>query len=81
MDAVQQRLVRSGDKLIQLFDPPFDKGALQPGCIKGYVPGITRMAVNTPRCHLGCPGDSVQGRGDRAGTLESHQPGLPCHDG
>ena len=33
MDAVQQRLVRSGDKLIQLFDPPFDKGALQPGDI------------------------------------------------
>jgi cellobiose phosphorylase len=33
MDAVQKRLVRSGDKLIQLFDPPFDKGALQPGYI------------------------------------------------
>ena len=40
MDAVQQRLVRSADKLIQLFDPPFDKGVLQPGYIKGYVPGI-----------------------------------------
>jgi len=40
MDAVQARLVRVHDKLIQLFDPPFDKGALQPGYIKGYVPGI-----------------------------------------
>jgi cellobiose phosphorylase len=40
MDAVQERLVRVGDKLIQLFDPPFDKGGLQPGYIKGYVPGI-----------------------------------------
>jgi len=40
MDAVQKRLVRIDDKLIQLFDPPFDKGSLQPGYIKGYVPGI-----------------------------------------
>jgi len=40
MEAVHQRLVRSNDKLIQLFDPPFDKGVLQPGYIKGYVPGI-----------------------------------------
>ena len=40
MAAVQQRLVRADDGLILLFDPPFDKGALEPGYIKGYVPGI-----------------------------------------
>ncbi len=40
MDAVYARLVRGDDKLIQLFDPPFDKGAMEPGYIKGYVPGI-----------------------------------------
>jgi cyclic beta-1,2-glucan synthetase len=40
MAAVQQRLVREDDQLILLFDPPFDKGALDPGYIKGYVPGI-----------------------------------------
>jgi cellobiose phosphorylase len=40
MDAVEKRLVRVNDKLIQLFAPPFDKGAQQPGYIKGYVPGI-----------------------------------------
>ena len=27
-------------RLIQLFDPPFDKSALEPGYIKGYVPGV-----------------------------------------
>jgi cellobiose phosphorylase len=27
-------------RLVKLFDPPFDKGKLQPGYIKGYVPGI-----------------------------------------
>jgi cyclic beta-1,2-glucan synthetase len=38
--AVDQRLVRTEDKLILLFTPPFDKGKLQPGYIKGYVPGV-----------------------------------------
>ncbi len=40
MRAVDQRLVRRGDALIQLFDPPFDKSQLDPGYIKGYVPGV-----------------------------------------
>jgi len=40
MHAVQQRLVRSEAGLIQLFDPPFDKSALDPGYIKGYIPGV-----------------------------------------
>src|SRR5262249_25934883 len=40
MAAAEENLVHRGDRLIQLFDPPFDKGALQPGYIKGYVPGI-----------------------------------------
>jgi cellobiose phosphorylase len=40
MEAVDQHLVRRDAKLIQLLDPPFDKSALQPGYIKGYVPGV-----------------------------------------
>jgi cyclic beta-1,2-glucan synthetase len=40
MAAVEKRLVRADDKLILLFTPPFDQGKLQPGYIKGYVPGI-----------------------------------------
>ena len=40
MDAVDQRLVRREAKLIQLFDPPFDKSSLNPGYIKGYIPGV-----------------------------------------
>jgi cyclic beta-1,2-glucan synthetase len=40
MAQVEQRLVRNEDRLIRLFTPPFDKGKLQPGYIKGYVPGI-----------------------------------------
>jgi cyclic beta-1,2-glucan synthetase len=40
MQAVDERLVRQEQKLIQLFDPPFDKSNLHPGYIKGYVPGV-----------------------------------------
>jgi cellobiose phosphorylase len=40
MNAVNARLVRREAKLIQLFDPPFDKSALNPGYIKGYIPGV-----------------------------------------
>ena len=40
MNVVDQRLVRRNAKLIQLFDPPFDKSALNPGYIKGYIPGV-----------------------------------------
>ena len=35
-----ERLVRRDDALIQLLDPPFDKSDLDPGYIKGYVPGV-----------------------------------------
>ncbi len=40
MEAVDNYLVRRDDNLIQLLDPPFDKSALNPGYIKGYVPGV-----------------------------------------
>jgi cellobiose phosphorylase len=40
LDAVAHRLVRRESRLIQLFDPPFDKSAMEPGYIKGYVPGV-----------------------------------------
>jgi len=40
MDRVDRRLVRRDARLIQLLDPPFDKSALNPGYIKGYVPGV-----------------------------------------
>ncbi|SDB59355.1 Cellobiose phosphorylase [Desulfonatronum thiosulfatophilum] len=40
MKAVDKYLVRRDADLIQLLDPPFDKSALNPGYIKGYVPGV-----------------------------------------
>jgi cellobiose phosphorylase len=40
MEAVDKHLVRPEYGLIQLLDPPFDKSDLNPGYIKGYVPGV-----------------------------------------
>jgi len=40
MQAVDERLVRREHALIQLLDPAFDKSELDPGYIRGYVPGV-----------------------------------------
>ena len=40
MEAVDRHLVRREHGLVQLLDPPFDKSNLNPGYIKGYVPGV-----------------------------------------
>jgi cyclic beta-1,2-glucan synthetase len=40
MESLNNRLVRREDLLVQLLDPPFDKSNLNPGYIKGYVPGV-----------------------------------------
>jgi len=40
MQSLNERLVRREAKLIQLLDPPFDRSRLNPGYIKGYVPGV-----------------------------------------
>ncbi|TAM38518.1 MAG: cyclic beta 1-2 glucan synthetase [Rhodanobacter sp.] len=40
MDSLDQHLVRRDAGLVQLLDPPFDTSPLDPGYIKGYVPGV-----------------------------------------
>jgi cellobiose phosphorylase len=40
MNALDQRLVRRDHALVQLLDPPFDRSDLNPGYIRGYVPGV-----------------------------------------
>lgn len=40
MESVNQRLVRRKDRLILLLDPPFDRSDMNPGYIKGYLPGV-----------------------------------------
>jgi cellobiose phosphorylase len=40
MTSLDERLVRRDARLILLLDPTFDKSNLDPGYIKGYVPGV-----------------------------------------
>jgi cellobiose phosphorylase len=40
MEAADHRLVNREASLIRLLDPPFDQAPLNPGYIKGYVPGV-----------------------------------------
>jgi cellobiose phosphorylase len=40
MEAVDKRLVDRDHALVRLLDPPFDTSNLNPGYIKGYVPGV-----------------------------------------
>ncbi|TLP72857.1 GH36-type glycosyl hydrolase domain-containing protein [Maribacter sp. ACAM166] len=40
MDSLNKHLVKRDIKIIQLLNPPFDKSDMNPGYIKGYVPGV-----------------------------------------
>jgi cyclic beta-1,2-glucan synthetase len=40
MASLDQRLVRRDTGIVQLLDPPFDTSDMDPGYIKGYVPGV-----------------------------------------
>jgi cellobiose phosphorylase len=67
MASVEERLVHPEGKLIKLFDPPFDRGPMQPGYIKGYVPGIRENGGQyTHGATWVVLATALQGRGDRA---------------
>jgi cellobiose phosphorylase len=53
MNALDERLVRRDHALVQLLDPPFDKSALNPGYIRGYVPGVRENGGNTHMARSG----------------------------
>lgn len=40
MASVEDYLINKEDGIIKLLTPPFDKGDMEPGYIKGYVPGV-----------------------------------------
>lgn len=40
MKSLSERLMRDDLKVIQLFTPAFDKSSVDPGYIKGYLPGV-----------------------------------------
>jgi cyclic beta-1,2-glucan synthetase len=40
MQSSQERLFKKKEKIILLLDPPFNHSLMEPGYIKGYVPGV-----------------------------------------
>jgi cyclic beta-1,2-glucan synthetase len=72
MAAVEEFLVRRGDGLVLLFSPPFDRSELEPGYIKGYLPGIRENGGQyTHGAIWAVLAYAALGDGDRAGELFS----------
>jgi cyclic beta-1,2-glucan synthetase len=70
MAAVEEYLIRRGDGLVILFTPPFDKGTVDPGYIKGYVPGVRENGGQYTHAALWTLiSYAMLGDGDRAGEL------------
>ncbi len=72
MSAVNEYLIRQGDGLIVLFTPPFDKSTMDPGYVKGYVPGVRENGGQYTHAALWTViAFAMLGDGDRAGELFS----------
>lgn len=70
MAAVDERLIHRGDGLIKLFTPAFDQGTLDPGYIKGYVPGVRENGGQYTHAAIwALMAYAALGDGDRAGEL------------
>jgi cyclic beta-1,2-glucan synthetase len=72
LQALDQRLIRRDAGLIQLFDPPFDRSSLNPGYIKGYIPGVRENGGQyTHGAIWATMAFALQGETDRAWELFS----------
>jgi len=73
MAAVEKYLVRRGDSLILLFTPPFDRADspnLDPGYIKGYLPGVRENGGQYTHAAIwSVLAFAALGDGDKAGEL------------
>src|SRR5205807_5416168 len=70
MASVDEYLVQRGEGLIILFTPPFDKTKLDPGYVKGYVPGVRENGGQYTHAALWTLiAFALLGDGERAGEL------------
>jgi cyclic beta-1,2-glucan synthetase len=70
MESVEERLLRREDRLMLLLSPPFDRTPLDPGYIKGYVPGIRENGGQyTHAAAWSVIAFAMLGDGDKAGEL------------
>jgi cyclic beta-1,2-glucan synthetase len=72
MTAVEEFLVRPGDGLVLLFTPPFDHSDVDPGYIRGYLPGVRENGGQyTHGAIWSVIAFAALGDGDKAGELFS----------
>jgi cyclic beta-1,2-glucan synthetase len=72
MAAVEQYLVRRGDGLVLLFTPPFAHTDIDPGYIRGYLPGVRENGGQyTHGAIWSVLAFAALGDGDKAGELFS----------
>jgi cyclic beta-1,2-glucan synthetase len=72
MAAVEEYLVRRGDGLVLLFTPPFDRSDVDPGYVKGYLPGVRENGGQyTHGAIWSVLAFAALGDGDKAGELFS----------
>jgi cyclic beta-1,2-glucan synthetase len=70
MRSVEEYLVRPGDDLVLLFTPPFDRTPLDPGYIKGYLPGVRENGGQYTHAAVWCAiAYALLGDGESAGEL------------
>jgi len=70
MAAVEEYLVHRGDGLVLLFTPPFDQTPLDPGYIKGYLPGVRENGGQYTHAAIWAVlAFAALGDGDKAGEL------------
>ncbi|MCX7092295.1 MAG: phosphorylase [Methylobacter sp.] len=70
MNSVREYLIQHGDDLVLLFTPPFDKTELDPGYIKGYLPGVRENGGQYTHAAVWCViAYALLGEGDQAFEL------------
>ena len=63
-------MIQHGDDLVLLFTPPFDKTKLDPGYIKGYLPGVRENGGQYTHAAVWCViAYALLGEGDQAFEL------------
>lgn len=72
MESVERRLVRPESRLLLLFTPPFDRTPLDPGYIKGYLPGVRENGGQYTHAAIwSVVAFAMLGEGDKAAHLFS----------
>ena len=70
MQSLETHLVREDEGMIVLLTPPFDKSHMDPGYIKGYLPGVRENGAQYTHAALwAVQATALMGDGDRAFTL------------